>query len=353
MKKVTNSCAGVLISFSCFILSSEFIFSPLHKSGNIIISASTAILVGLTGLTIILKAFHKERSEYSAAPKLLAVISIISSAFSTVISLMLTTEVIKDTAYIANRSISMFYYISLSLAILTVSYYLCCNSEKGIYRFSILSSILFLLISVLIFSAFTTTKSAVFDTGTNTAKTLIGSVLRGTVTGLFLTADASCYFFCFNRFIREENGALKKNPIIVGYIFAFLIIILYNVITVLTFGTKLTSSLTDPDYALIKLIPGIDMTETISAIRIVSFMIKSSVYIYCSSKLLKSAFAKTGTSIAPFILIHYLMILIIVIVLTVIDKSLEYGAFQHLIYPSVIIYSALIMITNFLYRKKQ
>lgn len=353
MKKEINSILANAISFACFILSSEFIFSPLHKSQNIIISAFFAFISGFICLRVIFKVFEKQRTHQVRAKKTAGSLSIIVSSFSTVISLILITEIIKDVAYVANRNVSLFYYISLSLAILTVSYYLCCNSEKGIYRFCILSSLFFIFLFTASFTVFGSVRNAVFDFNFKTKSDIIGSILIGILSGLFTTADTCAYIYCFDGFIRKKNGKPDKHSLQYGYFGAISIIIIFNILTVLVFGSTLTADISDPDYALVKLIPGIDFTEIISAARIISFMIKSSVYIYSSSKFLKSCFGSENTGIVPFIFTQYLLIPIIVIALTIFDKTLKYGAFQHLIYPIVILFSITAAILNLLYRKKE
>ena len=353
MKKETSSNLGCIISFTSFMLSSEFIFSPLHKSGNIIISAISAFCVGFPCLLVILHFFREERSKEKTNTGFFAFTAIVVSALATVISLMLLTEIIRDVAYVANKNVSMFYYISLSLATLTASYYLCFNSEKGIYRFCILSGIFFLPVFIMIFSAFTTTKSLIIDIGGGSIKSLSDSILRGALTGLFFTTDACAYITCFNNYIRDENRILKSRQLKKGYIISLILIASYNITTVLIFGSKLTAKIQDPDYALVKLLPGIDLTETISALRIISFLIKSSVYIFATSKMLMAAFGKMGTRFNYFILIHYILIPVIVIFLTILNKNLEYGAFQHMIYPSVILFSIIIAITNLFFPKKE
>lgn len=333
---------GIILSYFAFILSGCFIFSPLHKSENIIISFISAFFVGFTCIFLILLIDKKisRKAEYGTP---IYIIFCISACFlSLFTSLMLITEIIKDVAYVAGRNVSYSYYIFISVAILSVSFYLCSNAQKGIFRFCIITANSFLFLILLTTLSFTTTKSIVFDMEFQNISGIIASVKAGAVAGIYLTADSVLYLFCFRDLICKEH--LPKKQIYSGFITAFSLIAAYNIMTALIFGKTITKNISDPDYALVKLIPGIDFTEIISAIRIISFIIKSSVYIYCSSKALNKVFFRTSKSLLGFIISHYLLIPVIVVLLTFLDKNLGYGAFQHLIYPSVILLSALFLI---------
>lgn len=328
---------GTILSYSAFILSGCFIFSPLHRSENIIVSFISAFLVGFTALFIILfldkKLFQKVKYPLS----FYVIFCIFISILSVLSSLMLITEIIKDVAYVSGRNISYFYYILISIAVLSVSFYLCSNGQKGIFRFCIISATSFLFMIILTLLSFATTKNIVMDMDFKDAGAIISSAKAGAVTGLYLTADSILYIFCFKNLIGKEK--LPEKQIITGFFISFILIGVYNITTSLIFGKTLSKSISDPDYALVKLIPGTDFTEIISAIRIISFIIKSSVYIFCSSKVLGKIFSRTKKVTTLLILGHYLFIPIIVIILTLFDKSLGYGAFQHLIYPAVILLS--------------
>lgn len=343
---------GAAFSFAAFYLSGCFIFNPLYKSQNIIISSAFAFITSVPVLICWLNFFDKKRDNTSAHPIIQGFFALVASIFSVLASLMLITEIIKDVSYIANRGVSLFYYISISIAILTVSYYLCYNSEKGIFRFSILAVIPFIFLFLIAFTSFITTKSAVFDISSGSSESFISSMTAGIIAGLFFSADSAVYLFCFRKYLCGNDGKLMKKTAFAGFLVSFLAVFIYNLVTFLVFSAKLTKNLTDPDYALIKLVPGIDFTETVSAIRIISFMIKSSVYIFCSSKALKETIFKKNKSLIPIILVLYLLIPITVIILSCYDKNLKYGSFQHMIYPVTILLPVFFSIITSTHKKK-
>lgn len=352
MTQNTGRKLNIILAYSSYLLSGSLIFSPLHKSENIIISVLSGFLVGFLELIIIMSVYNQQKHESINRSFPSAVISLTSAILSCAASLMLITEVIKDTAYISNRGISLFYYIFLSLAILSVSIYLCLSHEKGIYRFCILAFFAFLFLYVISFFGFSTTKSFVFDMDFSQKDMIFSSALTGSLTGIFFAADTSVFIYCFKKHLTKHNGKLDSNALTIAYCLSFFMIGTYNLSTCFIFGSELTNSISDPDYALVKLLPGIDFTETISFLRIVSFLIKSSVYIYGSSLLIKKALYSTYKSTNLPIYIQYLLIPATVISLIIADKSLGYGAFQNLIYPCVILLS-LLFITIFSFFQKK
>lgn len=331
MSNFSSANASITLSFSAFFLSSSMIFSPLHKSDNIIVSVLSAFIFGLLGLIIVIHFFKRKKTaeHYPKAPAITAYI--LSCAYC----LMMVTEMIKDVAYVAGRGISLFYYLLLCVATLIVSLYLCLSGIKGIFRFGILMFIPFLFLFFASVSGFISTKSFIFDISFNDTNQIISSLVLGAVTGIFFTLDSALYIFCFKKYVYDEDAMLYRRPFIAAYLLSFFTIAFYNLSTNFIFGTELTKSISDPDYALVKLIEPFDYTEAISALRIISFIIKSSIYIFCSSTLMAKAFKKSSTK--AFILSEYLLIPSAVIILSLIDKTLGYGEFQNLIYPSAIL----------------
>lgn len=338
------------ISYAVFILSGFLIFSPLHKSSNLPLSliCSVTTSAGMTLLTA--RIFSSERGTSGNHGISKTILSISASILSLFNVLILLTEVIKDVAYIANRGVSIFYYTAIALSLLFVSFWLCTSSSKGIYRFCLLSIIPFIILFTTMFFALSTTKSVVFDFS-QTDKSFTEPILTGIKSGLFFTADSVVFCAGFKDNIKTDSGTFPKKQFFTGFLVAYTYIIIYNIFTALIFG-RLTCEISDPDYALIKLIQGIDLTEIISAIRIVSFLIKSALYIYLSSANLKkcNAFGRfKEISITAFL---YLLLPATFLFLAFFDKSLKYGAFQHMIYSITFLMSFCFFLFAALFQKK-
>ncbi|MBQ8758242.1 MAG: hypothetical protein IJZ20_00950, partial [Clostridia bacterium] len=280
-----------------------------------------------------------------------AVFAVSASICSLFASLMLLTEIIKDVSYIANRGVSLIYYTFIALIILFVSYYLCTSADKGIYRFTVLSFLAFSFLFIIMFFSLFTTRSVIVDFASD-KNSVISPILTGAKAGLFFTIDSVVFLMCFEEQLKNANGKIPNKSIFLGFFSAYSFIIIYNLFTTLIFG-RLTSKITDPDYALIKLINGIDLTEIISAVRIVSFLLKSSSYIYLSSICLKAAIPKIKISNKTLVTLLYSLIPITFLVLAFFDKSLKYGAFQHLIYPITTIMSVCFIILSKALQKKK
>lgn len=338
------------ISYAVFVLSGFLIFSPLHKSGNLPLSLVCSVITS-AGMTLLTARIFSLKSGSSGNHSISKVtLSISASILSLFSVLMLLTEVIKDVAYIANRGVGLFYYTVTALSLLFVSFWLCTSSSKGIYRFCLLSIIPFIILFMTMFFALSTTKSVVFGFS-QTDKSFTEPILTGIKSGLFFTADSVVFCSGFRDYIKTDSGSFPKKQFFTGFLVAYTYIIIYNIFTALIFG-RLTSEISDPDYALIKLIRGIDLTEIISAVRIVSFLIKSSLYIYLSSANLKNcnAFGRfKEKSVTTFL---YLLLPATFLFLAFFDKSLEYGAFQHMIYPITFLMSFCFFLSAALFQKK-
>ena len=336
--------AGRIAAYASFILSGCFIFSPLHRAQNILIALIFALLTGIAIIYLIKPVFNKAVQSRPKTRWIYAILSALAVIISMFTSLMLLTEVIKDVAYVASRGISLFYYIAISFAMLSVSFYLCFNSEKGIYRFCILSFIIFISLSTVILSSFITTKSVIPDFLRISRKSFEGSALCGILSGLYFSCDTCIFLYCFKEYFTLENGKTDTRSLLLGYELSFGIIFIYNITAALIFGSKLIKTLDDPDFALVKLISGTDLTEIISTVRIFSFMIKSSLYLFCAAKALKLCFKKPDTVFLRLVLAEFIMIPTSVAVLCFFDRTLGYGEFQFLIYPAIILLSALFIL---------
>lgn len=350
MRENLGNKIQIIVSYAVYVLSGFLIFSPLHKSENIPLSLLCAVTIAFFTLWIILRLYSSKSNIKKSGSVLCAVISIIASLSALFASLMLITEIIRDVAYIANRGVSLVYYTFTALIILLVSLYLCTSLDKGVYRFTTLSSLVFAFLFIVIFFSLTTTKGIITDFSAKSSS-LFSPILLGIRAGLFYTADTSVFLFCFKNLIKDEKGNFPQRQIFLGFVISFTFIIIYNLFTILIFG-RLTSEISDPDYALIKLVRGIDLTEIISAVRIISFLIKSSSYIFLSSECLKTAFPKIKLSQRHIISILYAMIPTTFLILAMLDKSLKYGAFQHLIYPVTALMSFCFMLVYSSIQKK-
>lgn len=339
-----KSIQGV-VSFTVFLLSGAMIFSPLHKSDNLFISLVFAFFTGLIFILISLRVCERKNTDIPRFKKLSFLIATLLSVLSAASTLLMLTETIKDVSYIANRGISFAYYGFIAVSILIVSYYLCCKSSKGIFRFCIPAVFPFILLIVVIFSAYSTTGVYFENLRFHTLKdSVVNSAIQGIVSGLFFFADSFIFIYCFKDLISDKSGRLMKHSILVGFIIAFSFIGIYNTVTFMIFGSNLTKQLSDPDYALIKLLPGIDMTELICALRIISFIIKSSVYIFSSSLAVSKSISREKKLYLIIIPVIYLAIPPVFAFFYYNSKALGYGAFQSLIYPLTPIMGFLFML---------
>lgn len=334
-----NSNIQGTLSYISFLLSGYFIFSTLHKSQNIFISILFAFITGIITLFVILIVTGKKADGRVISKPVFLILGTFSYFLCTFICLMLITEIIKDTAYIADRGVSLYYYLTLATSVLFISFCLCKGKSVGIFRFSLLCAGGFLIfISIMFFSIYTT-KSTVLNIGEISKSAISESVKAGVISGLFTTIDSAVYIFTLRRFYEKYDYSLNKKPFITGYLISFFFIGSYYILSSAIFGSNLMGSISDPDYALIKLIPGMDITELVSAVRIVSFVIKSAVYVYASCLCAKNMFSTKKNTVPVLTVIQYLLMPAVIFVLSIFDNTLGYGAFQHLIYPAVIAFS--------------
>ena len=331
MKNDVGRKIQTVISFATYYLSGFLIISPLHKSDNILVSLISGFIVSVILIKLILRFFSRSsatKNNHAVTEKVASVFAVFSAIF---VCLILLTEIIKDVSYIANRGISLPYYLFIAVFILFVSYYLCISSKNGIYRFLILSAVIFLLLITVMFFSLFSVRSVIVNTF-EIKNPSVSAVTNGIKAGIFFTLDSVIFLFCFKEQTAFSKKEITLSKLLTGFIISFIYISVYSIFTSLIFG-RLTPEISDPDYALIKLIPSIDLTEIISAVRIISFLIKSSCYIFLCADCFKSAFPKAKLSHKALITIFYISIPIAVFILAIFDKTLKYGAFQHLIFP--------------------
>ncbi len=342
------------ISLSVFLISGTAVFSPIYKSENPAVSLFFALVFGTVFTLISLRCFSTVKKDRPKKTFLFPALSVSASLFSVFISLLLLTQVIREAAYIAGRGVNLPYYILLGIAILAVSYYLCYNSEKGIFRFCIPCAIIFAALLFIIPTSFFSTKSAVVNHNLfSITDKMFSSAVIGITSALMISADISAYLFCFKSYITDSYGRLPKKTVGASFLTAFIFLLIQYSATLLIFGKNLTLSLKFPFYALIKLCSPCDVTELLTCAKIISFIIKSSVYSYCCAVSLKKAFCpKKENALVGFMLGTYLVIPIIFIILVSMFGENQYGALQHLIYPCVFILSLHFLFLYLLKSKK-
>ena len=342
MNLENGKCIQRVLSYFSYVLSGCFIFSPLHKSQNITFSLITMSITACLILIFFSYVFEKKKQCFKVPifeKKFLSIIIPLIGIFS---CLMLATETIKDTAYVASRGISFIYYLGLCLAILLLSLTLALGKDKGIYRFMTISAPIFIIVFFTMFFSLFTTKSFTFGIDSVFKKGIFDSAKSGFLSGTYFLCDTAIYLYCFENYYAKGSSKIYKKQLFYGLLSAIIFIISYNILCCGIFGQNLTRQISDPDFALIKLIPGIDFTEIVSAVRIISFIIKSSVYIYASSLLFSCVFPRFSENL--IIKILFSAIPSAVIILMIFDTGLGYGAFQHLIYPTLFIFSSLFTI---------
>lgn len=337
-------------SYLAYLLSGFFIFNPLFSSGNIFLSLFISFITSLTIFEVLMFCFLKKDSQSSCniATK---VTSIICASLSSVSTLILITEIIRSVAFITNRYVSLMYYIAISVSILFVSLNLCFGKEKGIYRFCTIASVVLIITCLISVFSFISCKSILPNT--SFIKNASSAIKQGILSGLFITSDTAIYFFAFSGFTKHQSPRSHSNVIRFSFISGYCLMGLFSLCLTLIFSDSIISEIKDPSYSLIKLIPGIDFTELLSCARICSFMIKSSVYIYTSSKLLSSSFKTKKSLENVFISLIYLSVPLLYLTSLLTNKRHQYGAFQEYIYMFVCLLSLLILLIHIENQKKK
>ena len=356
--KSTDKKLCYYITMSCYIFLSFAVFTPVFNSKNITVSLLLCLITSLltvTGLSFLFgtdlsdkgkSAFPTEKNRHGLLNRALSVTACASGLFSV---LLIMTQVIKDTCYIAGKGVSKEYYLAFSTALLAVSLYLCFNNEKGIYRFCITASVPVLIFVISALLPLFTVKNIVFDLFETAGQSITSNALKGCYYGLFLSFDISVFLYCFRECTGFSKASIKlgTSSVITAFVLWCICIASANLI----FGKNLTFLFSDPLYALTKAFDGFDVTETLSAIRIFAFIIKSSVYLYSCALIIKNAFFKKANSPLKKILCTIYLIIPTVYLPFLITSS-DFGKLQHLVYPSVIIMSALFTLNGILQKNK-
>ncbi len=326
LKSMSVNKIQVFISFFVFLLSGITIFNPLLRSENFGLSCLTSIITAVMIFEIYMVLFSKIKKKGSRhRHSFFAIVSCLFAIFSCIIYL---TEIIKDIAHISGKNVSLFYYSLLALAILAVSYCLCYNTEKGIFRFSILAFSSFIVFIIVLCLSFLTTKRLFWQ---NSFSDNLSSIFCGVLAGIFFSVDIPLYLGVFSKILSANSISKALRP---SFWFAVLYYSAISILPFMIFGKSLVNSIPDPIFSATKLFPQVDMTEIGAVIKITGFMIKSSVYIYfCTDALMNTAISKR-LSHTHIILILYSSIPIIFLTVSFFDKTLEYGAFQYLIYAN-------------------
>lgn len=356
--KSTDKKLCYYITMSCYVFLSFAVFTPVFNSQNItatLLFCFITSLLTVSGLSFLFgkalpdkvkSSFPTEKNRHGLLNRALSVITCLSGLFSV---LLIMTQVIKDTCYIAGKGVSKEYYLGLSAALLAVSLYLCFNSEKGIYRFCITASVPVLIFVISALLPLFTVKNIVFDLFATVPHSTIKEAFKGCYYGLFFCLDISVFLYCFKECTGFSRPSVRLG--IFSVITAFMLWCICIVSANLIFGKNLIFLFSDPLYALTKAFDGFDITETLSAIRIFAFIIKSSVYLYSSALSIKNAFCKKAhPSLKKILCSIYVTIPIIYIPFLI--TTTDFGKLQHLVYPSVIIMSALFTLSGILQKNK-
>ncbi len=337
------------ISLTSYFFLSFAIFNPVFTQENISVNLFFCFLTASLTAFCIFFLYVKSPfslSESSFFHRSFAVLVTIISVFSV---LLLMTQVIKDTCYIAGKGVSKYYYIMLSLAVLAVSLYLCFNSEKGMYRFCFMSVIPIFLFIVSALLPYFTVKGIVFDLNNTRDENLSFTIIHGCISGLFFAFDSSLFIYCFKDCFKADLGFVRSG--VASLISSFILWCICITGVYLIFGKNLTVNLNDPLYALTKSFHGFDMTEALSALRLFAFIIKSSVYLYSCSLCIKKAFFPSQKHALKIILPVVFALIPLIYLPFVFLSQKGYGTLQGLIYPCVIILS--LIFTFFIILRKK
>ncbi len=347
LNKNSSKKIQLCLSYCAFFLSGTGIFHPFKGSDNIIISLATSLIVSSVILFILLHITEKYKvcfEKKTAAVKINVTVISAGCVFSL---LLLLTEVVKDTSFITNRGISLMYYTAISISVLLVNLFLSGGTGRGIFRFLVISFITYFTLFLISYLPFTTVKGAVSDFSFS-KNSVLSSVLSGVKAGTFLTADSVFFILLFKELY--ESTKQKQRCFFTSLMISFVYIFSSSLIPCLVFGTELSGSLDMPDYSLSRLVYGFDITEFISGLRIVSFLIKGSVYMSLCTKLITSSSKRLQSKTGVLLFLH-LLLPTAFLSLAVFDNSLGYGSLQHLIIPVSIITSIVLMIYIFVSEK--
>ncbi len=338
--KINTRSIQSYIAISAFLLSGKNIFAPLFKSDSPITSLFFASVTGFLTVRIICIIYSKNTAKQSYQTFFKRITAISTAIFSVFSVLLLLTEVIKDTAYIAGRGVSLSYYISIGIITLCVAFYLCYNSEKGIFRFLLSICVIFFLLSLSLPFSFISTEQAIISKNFFTeSDSITDSAIKGIISGLMISADLSVFLYLFKNSAKNSKSTLSRSVIYSSFATAFILLFSEYLCCLLLFGKALLFELDYPMYGAIKLFPFFDMTELLNCAKITSFTVKCAVYVYASADILRKAFSPQKDNLKTYLISLFSAIPILFIILISLSNRNNYGVFQHLIYPSVTLLS--------------
>ena len=327
------------------------IFNPLLKCALPFTGHFFCLITSVAASLFICIIYRKECHISSTSTVLHKFLSVLCAVFAVLCTLLLMTQVIRDTCFIVGRGVSTGYYFLLSLSLLTTSFALCSAGSRSILRFCCISAPVFMLFTVLCFLPFTAVKGISHDILTfQGGGNLLQSALCGIVSGLMLASDTAILFYCAKQSITIDLTVTKIT--VLSVITAFFLLLCQNGCVYLIFGRKLTLLLAKPVYALTKCFKGFDLTEIVPAAGIFAFIAKCSVYLGFASSSVCSAFGcNTKKQKRTAASIIFLAVPAIYLPFLLSENSFYYGSLQHLIYPLIPLMS-LFFIIKHIFEKK-
>ena len=319
-------------AFFVFLLSSLIIFNPLYASDTPLVSLFAFLVTGTVLISAICAVYKKTKSK--ALPAFMHIIfSILCCVLSVFLTLIMLTQVIKETSYIANRNISMFYYMLFTVFVLMAGFYLCTRGFKGIYRFSIICFVFFALLLIASLTVFFSTKGIVKQSILSPIeKVTAKDLLAGFKAGVFVSLDSIFFIFCFEEYLIDGKQKLYRHVLLSAFFACFAFFGTIYIIMLLTFGKDIVQQLRYPVFSLLKLVYAVDAVDLLSFTLIPAYMIKSSVYIYSSGICLNKALSKDKNNTKKIIASLHLCIPVILSFIAIFFNNLPYGAFQHTVY---------------------
>lgn len=336
---ITGKKVQFLVSFTVFVFMGLAVFNPIFNAGNVLIGLFFAYASAAITVFFSLYVYKKNKTPICKSSFVAKLLSILCGFFSVVSMLLLMTEIVDDTGSVAGKPMSREYYLLLSIALISVSLYLCFNNERGIYRFCSIAAFIVIIFVIACFFPLNTVNKVVPELLIFEKNIVFNSALTGIFTGFFATVDSFVFFYCFEKCIGFVDGEVKL--CIAAITACFFLWSICIIICSLIFGSNLLCVLSDPIYSLTKVFRGFDITECLSGLRIIAFVIKSSVYMYSSAFLIKKSFCLNGkNSLKKIICILFSSVVIIFLPFLFLDDK-KYGMFQDFLYPLVIFLSVL------------
>lgn len=333
-------------AFITYFLSGFFIFHPLFDSDNTAISfiISTVLSVVIFEIEMFF-FFHKSKNKLKCGSATNILLSTLCALLCVFCSLILITQVIGDISYSTGRYISTSYYIFCSIILLFISFYLCIGKERGIFRFCSVCALAYLIFIPVCYFCFLST-SATFTSFPE--KCAFGLQIKsGIFSAIMLSCDICVFLYAFSDFLRQTDKA--KKHLRISFFICHCLVFAFCLCALLAFGQKLTFDIANVPFSIVKLIPGIDLSEFLSALRIISFTVKSSLYVYSTSQSIKQIFKSSKRVFFFSSLFQYLLIPTIFLTFLLLFENAPYGAVQQYIFPLTLLFSALALINKYFY----